>query len=143
MPLNNRVQRLIRRRNRRRRKEKVFRRLSWPDELNRRDFFIRFRFLPETVLFLVDILTPHIQHASGKSMALRPFEQVLIALRFFSTGSFYRLIGDSFGISVASVARCVDRVSQALTLVSRQFIRFPTGQEASRVKRSFYDIAGE
>lgn len=36
----------------------------------------------------------------------------------------------------------MDRVSQALTLVSRQFIRFPTGQEASRVKRSFYDIAG-
>ncbi|KAJ8306900.1 hypothetical protein KUTeg_014984 [Tegillarca granosa] len=74
-------------------------------------------------------------------MALTPFQQIIIALRFYATGSYYRLVGDSFGISVASVARCVDRVSLALCYITRQFITFPVGRECSEIKRCFYDIA--
>lgn len=143
MPLNTVVQRIIRRRVRRRRKEKVFRRLSWPYEINRHDFFLRFRFLPETLLFIFNLLAPYILHPSGKSMALTPFQQIIVALRCYATGSYYRLVGDSFGISVASVARCVDRVLFALCYITRQFITFPVGRQCSEIKRCFYDIAGE
>ncbi|KAJ8302468.1 hypothetical protein KUTeg_018864 [Tegillarca granosa] len=142
MPLNTVVQRLIRRRDRKRRKEKVFRRLLSSYEINRHDFFLRFRFLPEMVLFIVNLPTLYVQHLSRKFMALTTFQQIIIALRFYSTGLYYRLVGDSFVISVVSVARFVDRVSLALCYITRQFITFPVGRECSEIKRCFYDIAG-
>ncbi|KAJ8314624.1 hypothetical protein KUTeg_006774 [Tegillarca granosa] len=70
-------------------------------------------------------------------MDLTPFQQIIIALRFYATGSYYRLVGDSFGISVASLARFVDRVSLALCYITRQFITFPVGRESSEIKRCF------
>ncbi|KAJ8313498.1 hypothetical protein KUTeg_008059 [Tegillarca granosa] len=65
------------------------------------------------------------------------------SFKVYATGSYYRLVGNSFGISVASVARCVDRVSLALCYITRQFITFLVGRECSEIKRCFHDIAEE
>ncbi|XP_069134276.1 putative nuclease HARBI1 [Argopecten irradians] len=75
-------------------------------------------------------------------MALTAKIQLLVALRFFASGSFYRVVGDTFGVSVATVSRCVSNVSIALCRIAHRFITVPVGNAASETKRGFFDIAG-
>jgi len=43
----------------------------------------------------VKILDKDVQHQTRRGVALTPMQQVLIALRFYATGTFQRVIGDS------------------------------------------------
>ncbi|KAJ8309921.1 hypothetical protein KUTeg_011786 [Tegillarca granosa] len=106
------------------------------------DIFCRYRFRRETTIFLVTLLSPAIQYHTSRSMAVPPLIQILATLRFLATGSFYRLVGDSLGLSIASVARSVDRVTSAVCRLSRTYIKFPTGQYLSDTKKKFFELAG-
>ncbi|KAJ8309920.1 hypothetical protein KUTeg_011785 [Tegillarca granosa] len=103
--------------------------------------FCRYRFRRETTIFLVTLLSPAIQYHTSRSMAVPPLIQILATLRFLATGSFYRLVGDSLGLSIASVARSVDRVTSAVCRLSRTYIKFPTGQYLSDTKKKFFELA--
>ncbi|KAJ8305399.1 hypothetical protein KUTeg_015944 [Tegillarca granosa] len=125
------------------RRQKSFKRVLNPlNGLTDEDIFCRYRFRRETILFLVTLLSPAIQYHTSKSMAVSPLIQILATLRFLATGSFYRLVGDSLGLSIASVARSVDRVTSAVCRLSRTFIKFPTGQYLSDTKKKFFELAG-
>nr|XP_058969847.1 putative nuclease HARBI1 [Pocillopora verrucosa] len=65
-------------------------------------------------------------------------QQVLIALRFYATGTFQRVIGDLFGVSVFAACRVIHKVSRAIAKQKRQFLSIP-GNLAD-VKRKFYDV---
>ena len=39
-----------------------------------------------------------------KNHALRSMDQVLIALRFYTSGSFFQVIGDTFGVDIGTVS---------------------------------------
>ena len=41
-------------------------------------------------------------------------QQVLIALRFYATGTFQRVIGDLFGISAFAACTAIHKVSKAI-----------------------------
>ncbi|KAL3836479.1 hypothetical protein ACJMK2_021911 [Sinanodonta woodiana] len=70
--------------------------------------FARYRFTRLTILFIVDIVTEKLDSALTKrNMALTPLHKVLVALRSFATGAHFRLIGESLGVSVVTVSRCV------------------------------------
>ncbi|KAJ8302800.1 hypothetical protein KUTeg_019196, partial [Tegillarca granosa] len=126
------------------RRQKTFKRVVDPlNGLTDEDIFCRYRFRRETIMFLVTLLSPVIQYHSRKSMAVSPLIQVLVTLRFLATGSFYRLVGDSLGLSIASVARSVDRVTSAVCRLSRTYIKFPTGQYLSDTKKKFFELAGK
>jgi len=45
-------------------------------------------------------LAKDLQHQTRTGLPLTPIQQVLIALRFYATGTFQRVIGDLFGVSV-------------------------------------------
>ncbi|KAJ8307456.1 hypothetical protein KUTeg_015540 [Tegillarca granosa] len=74
------------------------------------DIFWRYRFRRETIMFSITLLSPAIQYHTSKSMAVPPLIQILATLRFLATGSFYRLVGNSLGLSIASVHRHLFRI---------------------------------
>ena len=92
------------------------------------DLFKKFRFRRETIEFIVTLLTPFLLMATERSKAVSPTLQVLAALRYFATGAHMNLVGDSLGLSQATVSRCIRRVARALVNFTGRFIKFPTTQ---------------
>lgn len=68
--------------------------------------------------------------------------QLLIALRYYATGSFLRVSADFTGIDKSTSGRIVRRVSQAIATLRPHFIKFPiTEEEVEKVRQGFYQIA--
>ena len=72
-------------------------------------------------------------------MPLTPMQQVLIALRFYATGTFQRVIGDLFGVGAFATCSAIHKVSKAIAKQRAQFLPFP--ENLAGTKRKFYDVA--
>ena len=111
--------------------------------LSEEDIFDRYRFFPVTIFFIVDLLKDNLMFNTRRNNPLTPLFQVLVALRFFATGSFYITIGDTLNISKSAVGRTVRRVSYLLCQLANDFIQIPRGEELLQVKAAFHKIAGK
>ena len=111
--------------------------------LSEEDIFDRYRFFPVTIFFIVDLLKDNLMFNTRRNNPLTPLFQVLVALRFFATGSFYITIGDTLNISKSAVGRTVRRVSYLLCQLANEFIQIPRGEELLQVKAAFHKIAGK
>ena len=121
---------------------RVFKDRSNPlEDLSSDEVFRRYRFRPETILFLMSLL-PSLNSKTKRNCAVPPLLQLLVTLRYLATGSMHLLIGDSVGLSRSTVGRIVRRVTHLLCDLSSQFIKFPTNQAAVQVKNGFTAIAG-
>jgi len=92
--------------------------------------------------FIAALIEPEFVRGSRRNHALTVMEQLLLTLRFLATLAFFRLIGDSVGISECQVSHTVEKVCTALTRLPKRYIRFPVGPDAARIKADFYRIAG-
>ena len=75
------------------------------EEYDDEAFRLRFRLRKDSVSDLVKILAKDLEHQTRRGLPLTPIQQVLIALRFYATGTFQRVIGDLFGVSVFASCR--------------------------------------
>ena len=66
-----------------------------------------------------------LQHQTRRGLLLTPMQQVLIALSFYATGTFQRVIGDLFGVSIFAACTVIHKVSRAIAKQKRQFLSFP------------------
>lgn len=106
-------------------------------------FLQRFRISKETFLELLGLLTPELQRPTRRCKALSPAIQLAIALRFYATGSFQLVIGDTCNVSQASCCRVIHRVTDAICNRKRHFTKFPdTHDERREVMVGFNNIAG-
>ena len=70
------------------RRERILRDRDNPlDYLSPADIKKRFRFMPETIVELVYLLAPLIEHPTWRSGDLSPMLMILITLRFAATGT--------------------------------------------------------
>jgi len=68
--------------------------------------------------------------------------QLMVALRYYATGSFLITTGDFCGISETSAQKIVHRVSPAIASLKHEFIKLPAlPEEICQNQREFYDIA--
>ena len=68
--------------------------------------------------------------------------QLLIALRYYATGTFQLVISDLSGVVKATVCRYVHKVSRVIAGLRSQYIKFPqTDAERMQTMREFYAIA--
>ena len=81
-------------------------------------FGARSRFGRESILFITNLVARDISRNTRRNHALHPLHQVLIALRFYASGSFLQVIGDTFGIDKSTVSRVINDVTRAL--ISKQ-----------------------
>ena len=105
------------------------------------ELFERYRFRRATIVFLLDMVGRDLLDSS-RNNALPPMLQLFVCLRFFATGAFHKLIGDSMHISECTVGRCCKSVTEALLRIRNLFIAFPKDDKARTTKQEFIKIAG-
>ena len=125
------------------RKQRVFRdRIQPLDFMDDDELISRYRLPRHCIIELCDTMTNDLQRPSMRSHALPVSTQVLVALRYYATGSMQRVAGDLHGISQPSVSRCVSAVSASLTRLASTYIKFPTDEATQRhVMNDFYKTA--
>ena len=114
-------------------------RLNPLEKYDDEDFRLRFRLTKDSVSDLVKILDKDLQHQTRRGLPLTPMQQVLIALKFYATGTFQRVIGNLFGVSVFAACTVIHKVSRAITKQKGLFLSFP--ENLADTKRKFYDVA--
>ncbi|XP_060939195.1 putative nuclease HARBI1 [Limanda limanda] len=112
--------------------------LSFPDEY----LFERFRFSASSIIYINDILSPHIAHMTHRGHALSSEQILCFALRFFANGSFLYNVGDAEHVSKATVCRAVRNVTLALKRLLCTFVVFPSHRPTRLLKEEFHRIAG-
>jgi len=66
--------------------------------------------------------------------------QLLVALRFYATGSFQLVVGDTFAISKSTVCHTVHRVTDAIASLRDRYVKFPsTVDEQRSTMQAFYN----
>ncbi|XP_045778276.1 putative nuclease HARBI1 isoform X2 [Maniola jurtina] len=105
------------------------------------DFLFRYRMPKETVTYLSILLQDKLTSTTVKNKALSVKEQLLLALRFYATGSMQQVVGDIAGVHKSTVCKCVFKVSSAIASLAGMFIQMPTNEELESISCQFYDIA--
>ena len=113
-------------------------------ELTDEELCSRYRFGRESIKFLIGNLKDDLQRQTRRNHALSPTLQVLAALRFFASGSFLQIIGDTIGLPKSTVSRIATDVSKALVNKQEEFINFPTEPDQKRIlrERGFPGVVG-
>ena len=95
--------------------------------LTEKDVKSRFPFGRDSINYhhIADLLSDDLAGNTACNHALSPLVQVLVALRFFASGSFLEVIGDTFGLPKSTVSRCITAVSQALVRRQHMLIVWP------------------
>lgn len=102
----------------------------FPDEVIIR----KYRLSRGQIMELLNAVRPHLVRPTGRSFALTPAVQLLAALRFYATGSYFEVLGEGLGLSKASLSRAVTSVTNALLLHFAHRMSFPaTPDEIRRV----------
>lgn len=96
--------------------------LNYTDE----ELRARYRFGSESIQFITNLIETDLRRKTNRSHVLRPIDQVLIALRFYASGNFVQVIGDTVGVDKSTVSRAVHDVSQLLSAKQNMFIKWPT-----------------
>lgn len=73
-----------------------------------------FRFSPDSIRRLTDMLADTLTHPTNRSCSLSPIQQVCLALEFYATGSFQLSVGNHFGVHQSTICRTVWKVTRAL-----------------------------
>lgn len=106
---------------------------GWSDEELRKRY--RFGWLN----FLTELLEKDLQRPTRRSHAISVPHQILIALRFYSSGSFLQVIGDTLGFEKSTVSKTVKDVTDAIVARAGQFIKWPvTSGARAAIKNGFY-----
>ncbi|XP_052219114.1 putative nuclease HARBI1 [Dreissena polymorpha] len=126
----------------RHRRQRRFRRIDLQtnglddDELRR-----RYRFSAQSLDRLVDLLDPILRRQTRRNRSLSTRQQILITLRFLATGNFLQVIGDTFGVDIATVSRVITAVVDAFFGLKDRFIKFPTSDEdRCRATNDFFRV---
>ena len=127
----------------RQRLPRVFNRhLPW-EGFSDEELIKRYRFGRESLQFIARLIDDEVRPQTQRNHSISTEEQLVIALRFFASGSFLQVIGDTHGYDKATVSRIVRRVSLAIANKHEQWIKFPTTMaEKNKIRAGMYDIAG-
>ncbi len=109
------------------------------DDLTETEFFHRYRFSKDSFRRIVDIFRMDLEHPTKRSNAISAELQLCVALRFYATGSFLEVIGDTVCTSKASVSRIVDRVTSVICARLSDFVKFPNN--VLPLQSGFHNIA--
>ncbi|KAM7423433.1 hypothetical protein PAMA_011138 [Pampus argenteus] len=104
--------------------------------------FERYCFTKQTIIYIHNLIRPHISNITSRSHALTSEQILCVALRFFANGSFLYNIGDAEHLSKATVCRAIRRVCLALKTLLPIFVVFPGHKPVRAIKEEFHRIAG-
>lgn len=80
-----------------------------------------------------------LEHGTNRKADLTPMNQLLVTLRFYATGTFQLVVGDTFHVDKSTVCRTVHRVTRAIASLRSKYVKFPVTQQQRRdVMSGFY-----
>ncbi|XP_036397406.1 putative nuclease HARBI1 [Megalops cyprinoides] len=102
-----------------------------------------YRFSSRSIIYLNNLLKPHILNITHRGFAFTSLQTLCIALRFFfANGSFLYNIGDAEHIGKTIVCRSIRKVCLALKHFLHIFVVFPGHKAVRVIKEEFYRITG-
>lgn len=139
----NRLQELIRRRDRRKKipvsrlrdRENPF------EFFNEIQFKRRYHMYKDTVAYVINEIAANLCSPMKRGTQLPPTLQVLITLQFYCTGSMQITLADYCKINQSTASRVIKRVSTELAKLNSKYVTFPSTKQAPSVREQFYDIA--
>lgn len=114
------------------RAERIFRdRLNPLEVYSGPCFRDRFRLSKETIRdFIMPEIIGDLHRHTLRNQSLTPIQQLCIVLRFYSSGSFHRILGDTLGMHRSTVTKLIHLVSVSIIRrLKHVYIRTPTGQD--------------
>ena len=115
------------------RRPRIFRDRGNPlDVLNDEEFRQRYRMTRPMFFELVNSVQFDLKYDTKRNHALTAAQQLMIALRFFASGSFQQVIGDTINVNKSTVCRTIARVTKALLKQQKTIIFWPTQEECAR-----------
>ena len=101
----------------------------------------RFRLTDDDINFLDERIGSVISHPTQRNRALSSEQQIRLSLRYLSTGSDFRVIGDAHGVHKSAVSRAFHRVVDAVNdVLYDEFVSFPANSHGDAAR--FRGIAG-
>ena len=94
----------------------------------------RYRFGRETIGYLSDLMRGDLERGTNKETALSVEQQVMIALRFYGSGSHLQVVGDTMGFDKSTVSRVIYRVTDSLVAMKDDFISWPDNQRKNVIR---------
>ena len=105
-------------------------------------FQYRYRITKEVARDLCAVLNDDFNRATRRSQSLPTSLQILIAIRYFATGSFQQGNADIHGVHRTTVCKVIHKVAGAICGKAYLFIKFPREQrEKQTVKEQFYNMS--
>jgi hypothetical protein len=87
----------------------------------------------------VGFISQGFNHQSRRGNSVSIQKQILVTLRYYSTGSFQTVTGDTIEISQQTVSTTITRVSKAICRLYNRFIIFPTNENIAEIMNGFLD----
>lgn len=100
-------------------------------------FRMRYRMNKASFVQLVALLKPHLEPLDRRGNPYATTDQLLIALRYYASGSAQLVSGDTHGIPQTSVSAVVKRVSKAIGKLKPLLMKFPTNTTAAKTMMDF------
>lgn len=105
--------------------------------------FQRYRFRKNDIEKICEMLKKDLEFEYRRKGHMPVHMQVLVALRFYATGSLQEVVGDTVHVHKSTASRTIHRVTNALKAHATEVIKFPSGQSQLHYqKRKFYEMAG-
>ncbi|XP_069165794.1 putative nuclease HARBI1 [Procambarus clarkii] len=124
------------------RRERVFKDRLNPLDVSDKKLLRYYRFPRHMILRLCEDLKDDIKRITRRGQAIPAHTSLLVALRFYASGSFQSVIGDSTGLSQSSVSRIITGVTEALYRKGLAEIKMPTEMnEIIQTKLKFNNIS--
>ena len=111
-------------------------------EYSEDDFYRRYRLTKNCARQFSTLISKDLHLETKRNYCLSPELQLLTAFRFYATGSYQIMTGDTVRLSQPSVSRIITRVSNAITSRANEFIHLPSEEELAKSKQEFMNIAG-
>ncbi|XP_053372922.1 putative nuclease HARBI1 [Mercenaria mercenaria] len=103
------------------------------------DFLDRFRLSKAGVIELMRIVGNHLDEGR-RGIDIPPMMQLLVTLRYFATGSYLRLVGDSFGMHITTVSNIVKKVSRNIASQRAMYIHYPDERQRLNTQQQFFRL---
>ena len=116
---------------------------SFEPDVPSEHFRQRYRFHEDTVKALAVLFQHDLEPKSTTNNAFTAVQKICLALRFFGTGSFQKVIGDSEGASQATIHNHVMTVAKAFSRKCNDFCVFSLNEGIlDQTATGFYGFSG-
>ncbi|XP_044751705.1 uncharacterized protein LOC123311700 [Coccinella septempunctata] len=106
------------------------------------EFIRRFRVSKTSARTILSEIEEKISHPTSRNEALNAMDQLLLALRFYATGSIQQAIGDFTGVHQTTAGRAIKRVTEAIAAKSNTFVKLNLPPRQQQLNHNgFYSIA--